>query len=81
MNRDVLELPRTEAKSTSHFEKKGNRAQFLKAIYKNGEVEILEGQNSSMLQTFSLSNALVYAPEAVSKIEIGNTLEVILLPV
>ncbi len=81
MNRDALELPRTEAKSTSHYEKKGDRAQFLKAIFKNGEVEILEGQNSSMLQTFALSNALVYAPETVSKIKIGDITEVILLPV
>ena len=81
MNRDVLELPRVEAKSISTFEKKGDRPQFLKAIYSNSHVEILEGQNSSMLQTFALSNALVYAPEDLLKIEIGDTLEVIQLPV
>ena len=81
MNRDVLELPRVEAKSTSHFEKKGDRPQFLKAIYENGKVEILEGQNSSMLQTFALSNALVYAPETITKIKKGDAIEVILLPV
>ncbi|MDA9070224.1 molybdopterin molybdotransferase MoeA [Arenitalea sp.] len=80
MNRDVLELPRIEAKSTSHFEKKGDRPQFLKAIYKNGKVEILEGQNSSMLQTFALSNALVYAPETITKIVEGDSIEVIQLP-
>ena len=80
MNRDVLELPRIEAKSTSHFEKKGDRPQFLKAIYDNGEVEILEGQNSSMLQTFALSNALVYAPETITKIVEGDSVEVIQLP-
>ena len=80
MNRDVLELPRIEAKSTSHFEKKGDRPQFLKAIYKNGKVEILEGQNSSMLQTFALSNALVYAPETITKIVEGDSVEVIQLP-
>lgn len=81
MNRDELELPRTEAKSISHFEKKGDRPQFLKAIYKNDEVEILEGQNSSMLQTFALSNALVYATETVTTIEKGDDIEVIQLPV
>ncbi|MDB0040969.1 molybdopterin molybdotransferase MoeA [Algibacter sp.] len=80
MNRDVLELPRIEAKSTSHFEKKGDRPQFLKAICKNGKVEILEGQNSSMLQTFALSNALVYAPETITKIVEGDSVEVIQLP-
>ena len=81
MNRGVLELPRIEAKATSHFEKKGDRPQFLKAIYENGEVEILEGQNSSMLHTFALSNALVYAPETITKIEKGDTVEAIILPV
>ena len=81
MNRKALELPRTQAKSISYFEKKGDRPQFLKAIYENGKVEILEGQNSSMLQTFALSNALVYAPEILTKIEKGDCVEVIQLPV
>jgi molybdopterin molybdotransferase len=81
MNRGDLELPRMNAKSISDFEKKGDRPQFLKAIYNDGKVEILEGQNSSMLQTFALSNALVYAPETVTKIEKGDTVEVIILPV
>ena len=80
MNRDILELPRIEAISKSNFEKKGDRPQFLKAIYKNGEVEILEGQNSSMLQTFALSNALVCAPETITKIVEGDSIEVIQLP-
>ncbi|WP_396600845.1 molybdopterin molybdotransferase MoeA [Algibacter sp. R77976] len=81
MNRDAIELPRIEAKSISKFKKKGDRPQFLKAIYNNGEVEILEGQNSSMLQTFALSNALVYAPETVTEINKEDTIEVIQLPV
>lgn len=81
MNREILELPRVQAKSISNFDKKGDRPQFLKAIYNEGLVEILEGQNSSMLQTFALSNALVYTHETVSKIEKGNPLEVIILPV
>ena len=81
MNRDVLELPRIKAKSISNFEKNGDRPQFLKAIYNEGDVEILEGQNSSMLQTFALSNALVYASEDFLKIKKGDTLEVIQLPV
>ena len=81
MNRKDLELPRIHVKSISTFEKRGDRPQYLKAIYNEGQVEILEGQNSSMLQTFALSNALVYAPESVSKIEVGDSVEVIKLPV
>lgn len=80
MNRNAIELPRINAKSESHFEKKGDRPQFLKAIYNEGKVEILEGQNSSMLQTFALSNALVFIPETVSTMDIGDDVEVILLP-
>ncbi|NMH88751.1 molybdopterin molybdotransferase MoeA [Flavivirga algicola] len=80
MDNDTIELPRIKAKSISVFEKRGDRPQFLKAIYNDGEVEILEGQNSSMLQTFALSNALVHVPENVSKIEKNDLVEIILLP-
>jgi molybdopterin molybdotransferase len=80
MNREALELPRIKAKSTSYFDKKGDRPQFLKAIYNDGEVKILEGQNSSMLQTFALSNALVYIPEDVITVDINDEVETILLP-
>lgn len=80
MNRKDLELPRIKAKAINGFIKKGDRPQFLKGIYEDGEVEILDGQNSSMLQTFALSNVLVFAPEDLSTINIGDTLEVIVLP-
>jgi molybdopterin molybdotransferase len=72
---------RTQAFSTSNYIKKGNRGQFLKAIYKNGRVEILEGQNSSMLHTFALANALVYLPESAKSITKNDQVEVILLPI
>ena len=75
-----FELPKTTAKSTSNFIKKGDRAQFLKAIYNNNQVEILEGQNSSMIHTFALANALVYVPENLNKIAVNDAVEVLLLP-
>lgn len=75
-----IELPRVTAKSKSNFIKKGDRPQFLKGIHNGDTVEILEGQNSSMLQTFALSNALVSVPETVSTININDDVEVILLP-
>lgn len=76
-----VELPRVQSKSRSYFEKKGDRPQFLKAIYNEGMVDILEGQNSSMLQTFALSNALVVVPKDINTINIGDQVETILLPV
>ena len=69
------------AKSESNYTKKGDRAQFLKAIYNNETVEILDGQNSSMLHTFALANALVYLPEVSGSINKNDKLEVILLPI
>ena len=81
MNKGTLELPRISAQSKSSFIKKGERPQFLKAIYTENKVEILEGQSSAMLQTFAVSNALVFLPEDVSEININDWVETILLPV
>ncbi|WP_147676799.1 molybdopterin molybdotransferase MoeA [Algibacter pacificus] len=80
MNRDATELPRVHAKSTSNFIKKGDRPQFLKAIYNDGEVEILEGQSSAMQQTFALANALVFMNEDEHEITIGKSVNTIILP-
>jgi molybdopterin molybdotransferase len=80
IQRSALELPRITATVSNAFQKKGDRPQFLKGIYSNGQIEILDGQNSSMLQTFALANALVFAPEAISDIKTGDAIEVILLP-
>ncbi len=81
MDNEDLELPRIQAKSLSKFIKNGDRPQYLKAIYNNGNIEILEGQSSAMLQTFAVSNALVFVPEEINKIEIGDLVDVVLLPV
>ena len=78
---DSIELPRTKAVSTSKYIRKGDRPQFLKAIYKDDKAHILEGQASSMQQTFAVSNALVYVSEDITSIDIGDPVETILLPV
>lgn len=75
-----FKLNRLIAKSNSVFEKRGDRAQFLKAYYKNGTVTILDGQNSSMLHTFSLANAFVFLEEDQYKVELNDHVQVILLP-
>jgi len=80
MHREHTELPRTKAKAKNSFYKKGDRPQFLKGIYSDEAVEILDGQNSSMLQTYALANVLVFAPEDVEIINIGDEVELFLLP-
>jgi len=54
---------------------------FLKALFKNESVTILEGQSSAMQQTFALANALVFMPSETPKININDDVEVILLPI
>ena len=56
------------------------RAQFLKARVENGVVHILEGQSSAMLNTFSNSNALVYVKPESDQPQLGDLVEVHLLP-
>jgi len=77
----IFSLHRTQALSNSDYIKRGDRGQFLKAIYDNGKVEILDGQSSSMLHTFALSNALVYLSETAESITKNDQVEVILLPI
>ena len=74
-------LVKTKAKSIVSYNKKGERAQFLKAFYQNNKVTILEGQSSAMLQTFALANALVYVPADLYSINIDDEIEVICLPI
>ena len=66
---------------SDEYLKKGDRAQFLKAYHKNGEVSILEGQSSAMLHTFAIANAIVYIPGEVSKYSKGDLITVLHLPV
>jgi molybdopterin molybdotransferase len=74
-------LNRTTAISQSNYNIKGDRSQFLKAKYINGKVEILDGQNSSMLHTFALANALVYVNGISEANKVNDAVEVILLPI
>ncbi|NQX84571.1 MAG: molybdopterin molybdotransferase MoeA [Flavobacteriaceae bacterium] len=74
------QLLKVRASTTSDFYKKGNRPQFMKAIYHNNEVQVLSGQASSMLHTFALANALVLIPEDRNAIKKNDLLETYILP-
>lgn len=75
-----FQLKKTKERSASSFVKKGGRPQFLKAIFENNEVRILEGQSSAMLQTFALANAVVFLDEDVVEIAPNDMVDVIHLP-
>ena len=74
-------LTKIIVKSNSEYIKKGDRAQFLKAILKEGRVTILEGQSSAMLHTFALANSLVYVSENQTNIKINEEVNVICLSI
>jgi molybdopterin molybdotransferase len=61
------------------YEVKNTRSQFLKASISNGEAEILTHQNSSMLNSFSVSNGLVYVPHGHYELKKGDDVAVYLL--
>lgn len=61
------------------YEVKNTRSQFLKASINNGEAEILTHQNSSMLNSFSVSNGLVYVPHGHYELKKGDKVEVYLI--
>ncbi len=73
-------LRRSTSISNSVYAKKGQRAEFLKAFVQDEKVTILDGQASSMLRSFALANAMVYLPEEVSEVKVGDSLQLINLP-
>ena len=68
------------SKSLSHdYEVKNSRSQFLKALIKGDEVTILPHQDSSMLDSYALANALVFVEEGSYLLEKGVKVAVYLL--
>ncbi len=66
----------SQAKLNSDYTKKGDRGQFLKGAESNGEVDILTGQASSMLQSFSLTNSLIYIPSEQNELKKGDLVKI-----
>ena len=61
------------------YEVGNTRSQFLKASISNGEAQILSHQASSMLNSFSVSNGLIYVPDGNFELKKGDRVEVYLL--
>jgi molybdopterin molybdotransferase len=81
--RYMLHLPQEElitAVLKDDFKKVKGLTQFLKAFVENGEVEILEAQESYRLRSFSSANCLVSLDENRLDYDKGETVTVRLLP-
>ncbi len=73
-------LRRSQLPLAKAYERKGIRAQFLKAYADENGVALLEQQSSAMLQSFAAANALVYVPETATQCQAGDLVEVHWLP-
>ncbi|MFV8360499.1 gephyrin-like molybdotransferase Glp [Flavobacterium sp. LS1P3] len=64
-------------KITVPFENTSGKSLFLKGLYDDEKVTILESQSSAMLNTFATANALIYLPHDVVNIAKDQELQVI----
>ncbi|MTI33482.1 molybdopterin molybdotransferase MoeA [Xanthovirga aplysinae] len=62
------------------YQKKGDRAHFLKARIQGEKAKILEGQYSFILSSFAEANALIYIPAEKDMVTMGELVEVHVLP-
>jgi molybdopterin molybdotransferase len=79
----MMHLPEEKpftAKLKHHFKKVKGLTQFLKSRYEEGEVEILEAQESFRLRSFAVANCLVALAEDRLDYEKGEMVTVRLLP-
>ena len=77
---DQIHLPRTMARLNMDYTKDSSRAHFLKGLQSGMEVEILDGQASSMIHSFAAANVLIYVPEETEFLNKGDLVETILIP-
>ena len=74
---NTINYDQTSQKRITHnFSVNNSRCQFLKAAVIGNDVTILSHQNSSMLNTFSIANALVYLPDGTYEIEKDSKVDI-----
>jgi molybdopterin molybdotransferase len=71
----TLQLPITHA-----FSFQGERDEFLKAVATTQSVTPLDGQESFILRSFAIANALIYLPSTRTSVQPGELVEAHLLP-
>jgi molybdopterin molybdotransferase len=70
-------LPKIVRKLNSTIENTTGKTLFLKALYDETNVTILEGQSSAMLNSFAIANGLVIVPQDVQNIKKGQLVTVL----
>ncbi len=77
MGFEEIHLPKTKRKIATQFENTTGKTLFLKGLYDDEKVRVLESQSSTMLNTFAVANALIYLPHDVVNIEKDQEVTVI----
>lgn len=79
MGFETIHLPKIKRKINTQFENTSGKTLFLKGLYDDEKVTVLESQSSAMLNTFAIANALICLPYDVVNIEKDQ--EVLVIPI
>jgi len=78
MGFEAIHLPEMKRKINTAFKNTSGKTLFLKALYEDEKVTVLDSQSSAMLNTFAVANGLIVVPHDVTAIEAQE--EVVILP-
>lgn len=78
MGFEAIHLPEMKRKINTDFKNTSGKTLFLKGLYEDEKVTVLESQSSAMLNTFSIANGLIVVPHDVTAIKANE--EVVVLP-
>jgi molybdopterin molybdotransferase len=78
MGYETIHLPEMKRKINTAFKNTSGKTLFLKGLYDDEKVTVLESQSSAMLNTFSIANGLIVVPYDVTVLEANQ--EVVVLP-
>jgi len=73
-------LSSATVKLTHNHNKKGDRANLLKALVQNNQVQIHKGQSSAMLSSFVEANCLIHLQSGDYTLNSGDEVEILLIP-
>lgn len=79
MGFEAIHLPKIKRKIAAQFENTSGKTLFLKGLFDDEKVTVLESQSSAMLNTFAAANALICVPYDAVKIEKDQ--EVLVIPI
>ncbi|WP_433764252.1 molybdopterin molybdotransferase MoeA [Flavobacterium ginsenosidimutans] len=77
MGFSTTHLPKIVRKLDNQITNTTGKTLFLKALYNETSVEILDGQASSMLNSFAIANGLVIVPQDVENIKKGESVTIL----